>query len=165
MYMHPCTWIEASALIIPFTFKDNTTNFCGKNRSHSSKGVNITCSRRFTNVLTPDTISGAMWACFLWYSCCSSCEMCLTAAVVMHFPKSINYCSVHVHCTYYSRIKQAHCPFNVSENKPFGVQIWNCLSQLQCYVAPNCLWKMQWLATQGTVHCKCFIINVIITHD
>ena len=51
MYMYPCTWIEASALIIPFTFKDNTFNFCGKNRSHSSKGVNITCSRRFTKLM------------------------------------------------------------------------------------------------------------------
>ena len=50
MYMYPCTCIEASALI-PFTFKDNTFNFCGKNRSHSSKGVNITCSRRFTKLM------------------------------------------------------------------------------------------------------------------
>ena len=160
--MYPCIWIEASAFI-PYTFKDNTFNFLGKNISHSSKGVNITCSRRFTcsryyfwsyvSMLLVVFLLLFMWDVFD-SSCCYA------------LPKINQDCSVHVHCTYSTcRIKQGHCPFNVSENKPSGVQIWNCLSQLQCYVAPNCLWKMQWLATQGTVHCKCFIINVIITHD
>lgn len=159
--MWSCIWIEASALV-PYTFQDSTCtfNFFGNYRSYSSKRVNITCSRRFTcsryyfwsyvSMLLVVFLLLFMWEVFdRPSSCCYA------------LPKINQDCLVLIITEWNKGIVQ----FNVSVNKPSGVQIWYCLSQLQCYVAPNCLWKMQWLAMEGSVHCECFIVYVIITHD